>query len=498
MIRSRYPVYEQATLETDILALLRTLGHGKVPSVAYDTAFVGRLSKYYPEKGFDSALEWLRRNQYDDGTWGAPLQQYHDRFASTLAAIVALREAGKGSRDERRVKRGEAALWKIVSRLGRDDSDTVGFPIVAASLAEDAIAVGLDTPRPPIRYAAAYKKKVQKMLEQPHRDWRGSSMSFSLEGLRRALRDDDEVISEGGLVAGSPSATAAYLFQYPREDSLRALQGVIQDDGGVTVVNTFDVFEIMWSLYELHIANAIQPDMPEVRRYLDYLWSCWNPETGLYFSRYFPVTDLDNTSAAFILLRWGGYPVSADVFEYFELEDHFCTYKQEANPSPSAHLRLLLALQTSPEHPKQRVWRQKALTALRTFDENGSYWWDKWHTSPYYVGNLAIRALHRLDPELAASRLKWILKTQNDDGGWSYLDDRSTAEETAFCLDALLLWDRMVDVVDSEIITRAAEFLSTHSQEQDYTPLWISKVLYAPHAIVKAAIYSAQFQYLEW
>ncbi len=484
-------------METDIVALLGTLGRGKVPSSAYDTAWVGRLSKYYPGRGFEASLEWLRRNQYDDGTWGAPLLHYHDRFASTLASIVALREAGKGSRDERRIKRGEAALWKLVSRLGRDDSDTVGFPIISASLAEDAQSVGLDTPRPPIRYAAAYMKKVQKLLEQPQRDWRVSPLSVSLEGLRRAVRDDDHVLQDSS-VGNSPSATAAYLLSHPDEEALTVLQSLIQDDGGMMPFTSIDLFEITWSLHKLQWANAINPQMPDVRRFLDHLWSLWSPEKGLYFSRYLHVHDLDLTSAAFALLRWGGYPVQADAFAHFEMEDHFCTYLQEANPSPSAHLRLLLALQSCPEHPKQPAWRQKALSALRTYDENGSYWWDKWHASPYYVGNLAIHALHRLDPDLAASRLKWILKTQNDDGGWSYLDDRSTPEETAYCLDSLLLWDRMVDVIDPEIITRAAEFLSTHSQDQDYTPLWISKGLFAPHNIVKATIWSAQIQYMEW
>jgi hypothetical protein len=308
----------------------------------------------------------------------------------------------------------------------------------------------------------------------------------------------DDVVLEGDSVASSPAATAAYLFEHPDDQALSGLLGLIQDDGGIPAFTSIDLFEITWSLYLLHSVNAINHQMPEVRRFLDYLWSLWSPEHGLHFSRYFRVPDLDLTSASFVLLRWGGYPVQADVFEYFEMEDHFCTYQQESNPSPSAHLRLLLALQSCPEHPKQRAWRQKALAALRQYDENGSYWWDKWHSSPYYVGNLAIHALHRIDPELAASRLKWILKTQNDDGGWSYLDDRSTPEETAYCLDALLTWDRLVDVIDPVVITRAAEFLSSHSQDQDYTPLWITKGLFAPHNIVKATICSAQFQYMEW
>lgn len=497
MVRSHYPVYEQANLATEIRSVLSSLGNGQIPGVAYDTAWVARLTQYYPQHGFDEALEWLRRNQNEDGTWGSSVLHYHDRFASTLAAIVALREVGRGSRDQRRVSRGESALWTLVSRLGRDDSDTVGFPVVSAALSEDATTLGLDVPRPPIRYATAYKKKVERLLAQPKRDWRQSPLSFSLEGLWRAVGSDDEVLEGELSVASSPAATSAYLFNHEHEGALGNLSALMQPDGGIPAFTSIDFFEITWALARLQAVRAVDPRMPEVRQFLDRLWGAWSPETGLHFSSLFKVCDLDLTSAAFTLLRWGGYPVDANAFEYYEMEDHFCTYHEETNPSPSTHLRLLIALQSCPDHPKQPAWRQKAIKALRQFDENGSYWWDKWHASPYYVGNLAVYALHRLDPELALSRLKWILKTQRDDGGWGYLD-KSTPEETAYCLDALLLWDRMVDTVDPAIIRQAADFLSAHSMNQDYTPLWISKGLFAPHNIVKATIWSALYQYMEW
>src|SRR6185369_17272479 len=135
-------------------------------------------------------------------------------FASTLAAIVALREAKANPRDERRVKRGENALWRLVGRLGRDDSDTVGFPIVSASMTQEAIELGLNVPLPPIRYAAAYRKKVQSLLTQPKRDWRMNALSFSIEGLWRALGEEDQVLEANSSVASSPAATAAYLFNH--------------------------------------------------------------------------------------------------------------------------------------------------------------------------------------------------------------------------------------------------------------------------------------------
>lgn len=497
MTASLSSVHSQANLEKEINALLGNLGRGKIHGAAYDTAWVARLARRYPGCGFEASVEWLRRNQYEDGTWGASLLHYHDRFASTLAAIVALREADDPYRDERLIKRGENALWKLVGKLGRDDSDTVGFPIVSASLAQDAAELGLQVPRPPIRYAAAYRRKVQSMLAQPKRDWRTSALSFSLEGLWRAIGESDVILETNNSVASSPAATAAYLFHHADNGALEYLQSIQERDGSIPGLAPIDIFEIVWSLNHLFSLDIVSPDHPAIRQNLDYLWEHWSPVTGSHYSTYFRVPDLDITSASFILLRWGGYPVEGDVFEYFEMEDHFCTYLEESNPSPAAHLRLLLALQSCPEHPKQSAWVVKALNAIHRFDENGSYWWDKWHASPYYVSNLAIRTLYQLDPELAKSRLNWIIKTQNDDGGWGYLD-HSTTEETAYCIEALLIWHHHIEPVDSAILESAINFLRFYSHRQEYTPLWISKGLYTPHNIVKSVILSTLFQCREW
>src|SRR5690606_34186270 len=334
---------KQALLQ-EINLLIDNLGKGKIAGVAYDTAWAARLANRYPNCGFEQSLEWLRRNQYEDGTWGASLLHYHDRFISTLAAIVALREVGSSARDERRVKRGEAALWKIVSRPGRDDSDTVGFPVVSMALAQDALELGLDVPRPPIRYAAAYRYKVDKLLSQSNREWRSNPLTFSLEGLWRIIGEEDTLLEANHSVLTSPAATAAFLLSRYDAEAIDYLREIQETNGSLPGLAPIDVFEIIWALSHLKTLDIISPDIPQVRRLLDYLWSLWSPSNGIHFSTYFRITDLDCTSACFILLRWGGYPVSADCFEYFEMEDHFCTYRDESNPSPSVHLRLLQAL----------------------------------------------------------------------------------------------------------------------------------------------------------
>ncbi|MBE2271810.1 MAG: hypothetical protein IAE80_26490 [Anaerolinea sp.] len=481
-------------LTYEIHQLVQQLGKGKVYGVAYDTAWAGRLAARYD--GFDHSLEWLRRNQYEDGTWGAPVLHFHDRFISTLASIITLREVGQHPRDKRRVRRGEEALWKLIGHLGKDDSDTVGFPILSTSLAEEAKALGLDVPQPPVRYHAPYHKKVSALLSQPVRPWRKSTITFSLEALQQAVTDSDDVLEGNCSVSISPAATAAYLLNHPVNGALDYLLELIAEEGngGVPAFGRIDIFEMLWSLMKLRLTNLIQPDDPPVRAILDYLASRWSPECGISYSTHFPVVDIDDTAATFMLLKWGGYNVSADVFAYFEKEDHFCCYQGETNPSPSTHLRLLDALRYAQDHPLYVPWVQKTIAALKRFDANGSFWSDKWHTSPYYVSNLAIHALRGVDDELAASRMKWIMKTQNDDGGWGYLGG-STPEETAYALEALVTWDRTVDRVDETVMAQAAQYLAEHLNDAQYTPLWISKGLYTPHYIVRATILSALYQY---
>ena len=483
-------------LAQEIEQLLQSMGSGPVSATAYDTAWVARLAAHYPQSGFDASLEWLRRSQSIDGTWGAPLVQYHDRYVSTLAAIVALQEAGRDVRDQRRVKRGADALWRLIGKLGQDDADTVGFPVVSTALTQDAIALGLDVPQPPIRFAVPYQRKVNALLAQPKRDWRASPLIFSLEALRAGLGAGDQVLEANHSVAASPSATAGFLLVRSDDRALSYLTAVSSNGshGGAPALSPIDVFDIAWGLTHLFRAGAIEWGHPQVRRALDHLWAMWSPVAGVGTSSFLPVPDIDDTAACFAVLRLAGYPVSPTVFEHYEADEHFLCFHGETNPSVSAHVRFLSALRLCEDYPHYSEWMAKVLNVLKRFDENGSFWWDKWHASPYYVTGAALIALQGLDDDLAASRLKWILHTQNDDGGWGYLG-QSTLEETAYCLEALLFWDGMVASIDPAVLDAAAQFLGDNLDHLPYLPLWIGKSLYTPYVPVKAAVLGALFAY---
>lgn len=491
-------IAEQSQLSGEIKALLPRLGEGQVESLAYETAWVARLAPRFPQYSFADALAWLRQNQHDDGTWGTVMKHAHDRFLSTLAAIVALKEVDTEPRAERRIKRGEEALWKVVGQLRMDDNDTVGFPILSAALAEEATELGLEVPRPPIRHAEKYQKKVNAFLNLPNRNWRSSPITFSLEGLRDVIQriDPAEVLEANGSVSISPSATAALLRYHPHSGALNYLAAAQhgQPDGGLPVFMPLDVYETAWAINHLRMAGAVSPDEPEVRRALDLIWSAWSNTNGVSSSSYSSARDLDDTAAAFSVLNWGGYPVDPNVFKYYELTDHFCCYPNETDPSISVQVRLLLALRSGVEHPRLGEWVQKIVQMLRRADDNGCYWSDKWHISPYYVNSFAIYALHGIDDELANTRLTWILRTRNDDGGWGHFGE-STAEETAYCLEALCYWDQNVEAIDPAILEAAARYLYEGLHERHYGAMWIAKTVYAPNYIVRAAILAALYRY---
>lgn len=487
-------------LQASVDQILASIGQGvsTMDSVAYDTAWIARLAPHFPGEGFEGALPWLRAHQHPDGSWGGDVKHYHDRVISTLSAIIALREAGNSTTDEQRIRKGEAFLWREYARLYHDIDDTAGFSVLSVVLESQASSLGLDIPRD-IYYDAEKIAKKLKLLGRTPQQWRYSTMSFSLEAMYDQLPEELCFLEDNGSVGTSPSATAAVLLASQQKD-VRLLRYLRQDihnqgDGGASVVSPFDTYEVAWTLNNLRLTGVISPDQPEVRWLLDFLWAQWSPDHGIGFSSYYSVPDLDDTAVTFNVLRWGGYPVNADVFDTYEMEDHFRCFAGEINPSLSANIRTLNAIKLAHEHPQFEAWVNKILTMLYHNSRNPYSWHDKWHISPYYLTSNAVIALQGIADDLAKPLVKWLIRTQQPDGGWgSY--DRSTAEETAYCLHALLRWDRTTERVDSEQLDAASRYLSARLDDTNRPALWICKALYMPHHIVQSAIVTALLDYL--
>jgi len=84
--------------------------------------------------------------------------------------------------------------------------------------------------------------------------------------------------------------------------------------------------------------------------------------------------------------------------------------------------------------------------------------------------------------------VEWLLRTQNVDGSWgTYLP---TAEETAYAIQALWIWNEHAARVPKDALRDGARWLQEH-MDPPYPPLWIGKCLYNPNLVIRSAVVSA-------
>jgi hypothetical protein len=303
------------------------------------------------------------------------------------------------------------------------------------------------------------------------------------------MLDIENLQESNGSVGLSPSATA-YFAAYIRPGDLPALsylRKVTNPDGGMPNVAPFDVFEIAWTLWNLSLIPGLGY-REKLQPHIEFLAKAWEPKVGIGFASGYSVKDGDDTGLVFeTLLRYGIEKDLASVLSYEE-EDHFRCFDLEANPSISANIHILGALLQA-GLGKDNASVQKVLGFLRrTRDRQLPFWADKWHSSPYYATAHAIIACAGVVNDLVAESVEWILKTQNRNGSWgTYLP---TAEETAYALQALWVWDQKAASVPRGALLNGARWLK-ENLDLPYPPLWIGKCLYGPNLVIRSAVISA-------
>jgi len=185
------------------------------------------------------------------------------------------------------------------------------------------------------------------------------------------------------------------------------------------------------------------------------------------------------------------------VLETYETNDHFECYPLERNISLGVHIHIVEALKDMPNFPRRKEMLAKTVNVLKCCLTT-EYLVDKWHSSPYYCTSHAIIALSGLADEVIKKQIKWLLKTQREDGSWLFYTDcpQAAIEETAHALLALMIvYERKGDI-PFEVIERGYRYLETHYRSVDNLPaLWIHKNLYKPYYVVEAIILSALLKY---
>ncbi len=487
---------------TDIITqLINEIGPGHMASTAYDTAWAARLGEI--DWSISSqAISWLAENQLADGSWGAPAPMYyHDRVLCTLAAMIALSVRGRRGQDKNQIERGRQALERIVGGATQGlqaDSNgaTVGFEMIAPILTEEAEKLGIIKNQGNRILGRLSKLRAKKLSYlQGKMISRHVTMAFSAEMAGtdgQHMLDIANLQETNGSVGVSPSASAYFATYIKKGDgaALNYLRNTLKPDGGLPNVAPFDVFEIGWALWNLSLIPGLvgaRQVQSKLKPHLEFLSNAWQPKSGVGFAAGYTVKDSDDTGLVYeTLLRYGIEKDLASVLLYEE-KDHFRCFDLEANPSISANIHVLSALKQAGLSAKNSSV-QKIIQFLRKSRGENPFWLDKWHSSPYYATAHAVIACAGLANDVVAESVQWLLRSQNSNGSWGiYL---ATAEETAYAMQALWVWNEQVARIPKPVFKNGARWLKEHLNTP-YPPLWIGKCLYSPNLVIRSAIICA-------
>jgi len=485
--------------ESEFRDLLKATGTSRISSSAYDTAWMVRLA------GIDGQLSrkglaWLLDHRLEDGGWGCEEVVYnHDRFISTLSVMIALAKYGA---NPTQTAEAAKALTRYASKLTLDPAGaTVGFEMIVPTLLTEARDFGLDLrsvmSTPLIQgMHRAREKKLQAL--SGHKITRLVTPAFSAEmvGLQTDLLDIHNIQDSNGSIGCSPSATAFFVMNVKPADAaaLAYLHYMANEDGGTPYVGPIDIFERAWVLWNLTLASdaSLTNLKKDIEPHLDFLETHWTSE-GVASITCLGFKDGDDSSMCYEVLTRLGREIDIAGVLHYELEERFQCYPLEADSSTSTNIHALSALKAGRHRPEHRAV-QKILSFLDRTRTGKLFWFDKWHSSPYYPTAHAIIALANYPNGLLSDALCWVINTQRPDGSWGFYDI-ATAEETAYCLQALVIsrrhgWQVIDDRTLEEAVLKGEEWLEAH-QEEPYPSLWIGKSLYCPTLVVRSAILSA-------
>lgn len=476
------------SFSSNMVGLLKTIGQGYMMSTAYDTAWVAQLTEIDEALG-SSAIQWLRENQLADGSWGASTPRYfHDRLICTLAAAIALSKYGNQT-DTHRIEQAKIALETSVRQLASQTAiETIGFEMIIPTLWDEAVALNLIQNGSYINLARLNRLRAKKLAVLP----RGLinryvTLAFSSEMAGsdgQHLLEIENLQEINGSLGHSPSATAYFALRVCPNDpaAMHYLRQTHLPDGGIPNVAPFDLFERTWTLWNLKLLGSIDAEvLAACQPHLDFLQDAWQTGEGVGFAAAYTPNDSDVTSVTYEVLAAYQRPIDFEAVLSYEEEAYFRCYDLESNPSISANIHVLGALRQAgfpSDHPSvQKIVR---------FLQSSQYWFDKWHVSPYYPTGHAIVIGAGYLEALVEDAVTWILETQHDNGAWGYYD-APTAEETAYCLQALAVWKQAGHPIDVDVLKRGRDWLLEHV-EPPYEPLWIGKCLYTPVWVVKSTI----------
>ncbi|MFE6031002.1 prenyltransferase/squalene oxidase repeat-containing protein [Streptomyces niveus] len=471
--------------------LLATLDSNPTSSNTYNTAFIASLSTAAGTPCFPQALDWLRSHQHADGSWGAMLPVPVDRLVSTLAAVASLAEC-RQPWAENAVRTGVDYLWEHSEDWRASPHQTSAFELAVPYLLDQGRRAGLNLPAE--RFTDIEQLRTAKLGRLPAvlPSDAPSPLLYSAELLSPQLlaRQAERFQAEDGSIGCSPAATAALCRHGDNaaaESFLRRL-AARSPDGGFPELAPIEIFILGWALYPI-VRAGLRP--AGIDKHLATLRGILATDGLVTMSAAFPLPDADDTAMAMTILHRAG----TDVTPYlphlltFERDTYFTCYEFERDGSVAVNARIVEAFSPEPQRYAPQIEKAAGFIADHRID--GAYWYDKWHTSPYYATAHVAFGLASTAPELLNATARWLRETQHPDGSWGAAQGQP--EETAY---AVLALDALVQAgltTDTAPMTRAFAYLCRHVDDNDtqYAEMWNGRGLFtAPH-LTRSAIIAA-------
>ncbi|MCK5122765.1 MAG: hypothetical protein KAQ87_01285 [Candidatus Pacebacteria bacterium] len=488
-------------LRKEAKGILDNLGQGGISPSVYDTAWVARIpdSKNPKKPMFPRALNWIVSNQYPNGSWGGKIEYYHDRIICALSAIVALNKYNDSKKYQREIEKGEKYINSNIKNLKKDNYLTVSFELLFPALLKEAKGKKLNLlyNDSVVKKYLKIKNEKLKLLPENLIYKKLTTLSHSVEFLGNDLNKKEiiKVQNSNGSFLNSPSATVYVYLKTGDQKSLEYIKEIMKKFNDAAPVNyPIDIFEICWVLDSLYSMELESSFTKEIKRKIIFLKKHWGYR-GMGWSTCIPLADLDDTAIALGLFRKNGMKISPDVFENFITDGKIKCFDGEFNPSPSHIIHLYDALKECEESDFVEDLKKSCLNHITKMRNAKGYWYDKWHISPYYTTSHAIFAFG-VENEISKKAIDWIIKTQRRDGSWGFFE-KGTCEETAYCLQVLLLCYEKNKKIKKQSLEKAAGYLNDNFESYDYPEMWIEKCLYTPFDIVRFYIILSLIKYDE-
>ncbi|KAH9321015.1 hypothetical protein KI387_015654, partial [Taxus chinensis] len=305
----------------EIRNIFQSMENKKISPSAYDTAWIARIPAIDnpSQPQFPQTLKWVVCNQLADGSWEEESFYFpYDRLVSTLSCVITLRI---WKVEETQVQKGIDFVNKQIQQLdGGECNMPSGFVTHFSSLLREAhtLSLGIYQEAPLVKRILT-KGDTELKGDGKMDDNLPSYFLSPFEGLQE-WKQIGKVCSKDGSIIGS-SAFLARVFMHSGDtkclDFINSLLGISGDYA--PCFYSVDLHERLFVIDTLQNLGIDRYFKKEIKHALDYVYRFWN-SGGIGKGSYDTISNVNDTSMGFRILRLHGYIVSPEVIKNFRDE----------------------------------------------------------------------------------------------------------------------------------------------------------------------------------